>query len=184
MITVTPSSFTKVKFEVDPIETVATEMVSRVGGLPDDFSVELIIKEDEPTTRMTITSLDPVVFTMDSGALEDTRDPRTFGEEMAQNSIGRLLYEFSDRTSEDFAAPALGEPADFALRIAWDTYCYGRVSRLGVRVYRPKHLYNFRNRLGFTDEADRMFERLWMAESLTWADIVALCAMSDQLPAT
>jgi len=115
------------------------------------------------------------VLLVDSGALEDTRIPQTFGSEMATNTFGRLLFEYHDRQTPGFGAPALGEPSDLAQRVAWDVYCYGRLSRLGVRVYRPKHVYNFRNRLGFSDAADAVFDRLWSGEGLTWPEIAAMC---------
>ena len=57
--------------------------------------------------------------------------------------------------------------------IAWAVYCYGRATRLGYRVYKPKYLYDFRNRHGFTDDADADYERLWTAENLIWSQIVS-----------
>jgi hypothetical protein len=179
MITVTPDTFTKVKFSADEIVAVVEKMLELVPGVDPSLDVQLAIAEDEPTTRVSISSLDPVVFEVDSGALENTRDPRTFGEEMASNSIGRLLFEYLDRTDGSFGAPPLGEPTDLRHRSAWAVYCYGRVSRLGVRVYRPKHLYDFRNRLGFSDAADAVFDRLWAADGLVWSDIDALATSTS-----
>jgi hypothetical protein len=61
-----------------------------------------------------------------------------------------------------------------AHRVAWDVYAVGRLDRLGHRSQRQRRLYHFRNRHGFTDEADAAFERLWTADGLTWAQITAL----------
>ena len=38
-------------------------------------------------------------------------------------------------------------------------------------VRRQRWLYAFRNRHGFTDDADGAFEQLWHGDGLTWADI-------------
>ncbi len=163
-------------FQPSQIAAVVVDLARQIEGIPNDLEVEIAVNEMNPTTRMEISSLSPLVFSIDSGALEDTRDPRSFSQELATNSIGRLLFEYLDRQDPNFAAPPLGEPTDLAKRVAWDVYCYGRVSRLGVRVYRPKHLYNFRNRLGFSDTADAKFDSLWQGDGLAWADIEALCS--------
>jgi len=175
MITVTPSSFTKVEFAVEQIVDVGTRVMAAIEGVPGDLDVELVIDEDQPTARMAIRSLDPVVFALDSGALENTRRPREFGEELASVSLASLWIEYLDRTNDAFGAPPLGEPTDLADKIAWSAYTHGRVQRLGFRVHKPKHLYNFRNRHGFSDVADQAFEALWSARDLTYADILARC---------
>ena len=179
MVTVEPTSFTKVGFATEEILGVATEVMGRIEAVPDNLEVELVIDEDQPTTTMAITSLDPVVFALDSGALEDTRHPRQFGVEMASVSLASLFIEYLDRIDDSFGAPELGEPTDFAEKIAWSAYTHGRVQRLGYRIHKPKHLYNFRNRHGFSDAADQVFEALWEATDLTWADILALCLPQD-----
>jgi len=179
MVTVSPSSFTQVEFRIEEILDVAAEVMGRIEAVPDDLPVELVVDEDQPTTTMAITSLDPVVFALDSGALEDTRQPRQFGVEMASVSLASLFIEYLDRLDDSFGAPEVGEPSDLAEKIAWSAYTHGRVQRLGYRVHKPKHLYNFRNRHGFSDAADQAFDALWDATDLTWADILALCPTVD-----
>jgi hypothetical protein len=56
----------------------------------------------------------------------------------------------------------------------------GRLERLGYRAQRPRRLYHFRNRHGFTDDADAAFDQLWASRPATWAELVAL---SDSLVA-
>jgi hypothetical protein len=34
-------------------------------------------------------------------------------------------------------------------------------------------------RHGFSDAADRVFDRLWTSDTLTWADLEAACAETD-----
>ncbi len=174
-MTVVPETFELVEYEASEIQAVFDEMVSRVPGLPDGFDAQLQINEELSTARVAVQSLDPVVLALESGALENTKKPRTFGVEASQNAMGRLLFEVVDRLSDDFGAPAIDDPPDLAQRVAWDAYCFGRVSRIGVRVFKPKHIYNFRNRHGFSDAADATFEKIWSAESLTWAQINELC---------
>lgn len=179
MIRIAPDTFTKVEFSTEEIRAVASEVMHRVDGIADDLDVELVIDEDQPTTRMAIASVDPVVFHLDSGALENTREPRRFGVEMASVSLASLFVEYLDRVDPSFGAPPVGEPADFAQKIAWSAYTHGRVQRLGYRVHQPKHRYNFRNRHGFSDAADQAFDALWSASGLTWADILAYCPAVD-----
>ena len=40
--------------------------------------------------------------------------------------------------------------------------------------------YNFRNRHGFTDEADQAFNRLWASDGLTWDELEAISAAAGQ----
>ncbi len=171
---VTPATFTKVNFEAAEIAALFAEVAATIPGLPGDLSVEIQVDDDIQTTRVAVASLEPAVLTIESGALENTKQPRDFGPERATETLGRLLFELVDRLNADFGAPEIPEPTDFGLRVAWDVYCYGRTSRAGHRSFKPKHLYNFRNRHGFSDVADAAFEQLWSGEDLTWNDIQAL----------
>ena len=69
-------------------------------------------------------------------------------------------------------------PADDDLTLqqaaAWDTYCAGRMARLGLTVNQQRFRYNYRNRFGFTDEVDARFERVWSADALTWGELQSL----------
>jgi hypothetical protein len=57
---------------------------------------------------------------------------------------------------------------------AWDTYSVGRLARLGYPVHQPRWIYNFRNRHGFTDQADESFAEIWSADGLSWEELSAL----------
>ena len=179
MITITPDTYSKVEVDAAEIAAVVGEVRGRIAAVPDDLPVVLEIDEDQPTTRMSITSLDPLVFAVESGCLEDTRKPRHFGVEMASVSLAALFIEYLDRIDPDFGAPPLGEPSDFAQKVAWSASIHGRVAREGYRVHRPKHRYNFRNRHGFSDAADEAFDALWSLPNPTWAGIMAICSRSD-----
>jgi hypothetical protein len=64
-------------------------------------------------------------------------------------------------------------PADVELSLqenaAWDTYCVGRLARLGVPVNQQRWRYNHRNRFGFHDDVDAAFDALWAADDLGWS---------------
>ena len=64
--------------------------------------------------------------------------------------------------------------------MAWEVYAAGRLARTGQQAQLQRWRYHFRNRHGFSDEADAAFDRLWSADALTWADITGL---SDALAA-
>ena len=162
-----------VLFDAGEIRSIAEKLAAEI-GLSDDLSVTIDVDESTPMGRSVLTSVDPVVLSLESGALEDPKRPRQLDPEGAADVIGRLLFEVSDRLD-----PAFGDaPSDDALTLpesaAWHAYCVGRLGRLGHRVQRKRRLYQFRNRHGFTDAADEAFERLWTAESLTWQEIKAL----------
>ncbi len=66
--------------------------------------------------------------------------------------------------------------------MAWDVNLFGRVARRGVKLHKPRYLYNFRNRHGFTDHADSAFEQLWDAGDTTWRRIKAFSDSALQPP--
>ncbi|MEZ5340775.1 MAG: hypothetical protein R2706_04805 [Acidimicrobiales bacterium] len=125
MVTITPETFAKVLFDAEEIRRAAHEAVALVPGFVDTRSVELLVDEERPTTRVAVSSLDPVVLAVESGALEETKRPRTLSPQRTTATVARLLFEVLDRESSDFGAPELGEPRRLAAKVAWDVYCYG-----------------------------------------------------------
>jgi hypothetical protein len=115
-----------------------------------------------------------VVLAVESGALEDAKAPRQLDRVGAADVLGRLLFEVRDRLDPAFGEAPEGADLTLQQSSAWQTYCVGRVGRLGHRVQRQRRLYAFRNRHGFTDAADASFDQLWAGDGLTWADISAL----------
>lgn len=150
------------------VEGLATEI-----GLGDqDITVE--VDETTPLGRSLVTSLEPIVLHLESGALEDPKRPRQLDPEGATDVLGRLLFEVRDRLDPAFGAPEDPSTLSLPQSVAWQVHCVGRLGRLGHRVQRQRRLYQFRNRHGFTDAADEAFARLWTAEQLTWAEIDAI----------
>lgn len=174
-VSVTPQEFHFVKFDAAEVAELTSKLADAI-GLPADAVIEIDIDESTPTTRVRTDSVDPIKLHLEGGAIEDPTVPRTLSDRLAADVIGRLLLRANDRRSGGFAdAPADGE-LDLMQQTAWDTACMGRLERLGYDVRKPRRQYHFRNRHGFSDVADTVFERLWAADSVTWADIEAACA--------
>lgn len=175
MITVEPTVYTKVEYDADELARYAQAALERVSGLADDSDVMIKVLEDAATTTFRIVSLDPLVLEVDGGAVEDSKDPRRLGEEQSAITFTRAFLEVYDRRADWFHGPALDDPdVSKAHKMAWDVNLHGRVAGLGVRLHKPRYLYNFRNRHGFTDRADEVFEQLWSAGETTWRRITEL----------
>lgn len=174
MIVIRPQTWTKVDFDVDLLATLAQRALESVAPLPDDLDVEIDVDETQATNRVRVESLSPVTLRIDSGALENYRQPRTTGELESSITFTRLFLELADRWSDTFGAPPLDVQLTHAHRMAWDVNLFGRASRHGLRIHQPRYRYNFRNRHGFSDLADRVFDTLWAGDDLTYSRIVEL----------
>jgi hypothetical protein len=183
-VEVHPGQFSLVQFDAAEIRALAEQLAEEV-GLPAGLAVRIEVDETTPLGSARVASLDPVVLTLESGALEDPRAPRRLSPVGAADVLGRLLFEVRDRLDPRFAeAPPAGE-LTLPQASAWQAYCVGRLGRLGHKVQRQRRLYHFRNRHGFTDVADAAFDRLWRGEDLGWSDIVAIStdALAARAPA-
>jgi hypothetical protein len=173
-VRVTPETFNLVKFDAERLRSLVAELADKV-GLPADAVVELVVDEKTPATRAKVVSVDPIRIEVEGGAIEDPTVPRTLSDRLTADVIGRLLLRVADRRTPGFAdAPADAE-LDLQQQTAWDAYSMGRLERLGYDARKPRRLYHFRNRHGFSDVADRAFERLWSGEGLSWADLQGAC---------
>ena len=171
-VSIRPETFSMVFFDPNEIRALTEQLAAQI-GLPTDLDVTVDIDDTTPMGRALLTSTDPVVLSIESGALEDPKRPRQLNPDGAVDVIGRLLYEVRDRLDPAFGDPPPDDDLPLPLSVAWQVYCVGRLGRLGHRVQRQRRLYQFRNRHGFTDAADEAFQRLWTADGLTWDDIVA-----------
>lgn len=172
-VVVEPSEFHFVLFDASEIATVVGEVADLVGL---DREVRVVIDESTPLGRSSVTSLDPLVLNVEGGAFENAKAPRQLSAKSVRDVTARLLFRVSDRLSGRFDdAPVDGE-VPLPLNVAWDVYAIGRAARAGIDVSKPRRLYHFRNRHGFSDVADAAFETLWSAHNLSWAEIEALVA--------
>ena len=175
-ITVTPQQFTMVNFDSARIAALASEVADRV-GLPADLPITVDVDEAMPLGRTRIASLDPVVISVQGGAFENPKQLRHLNEKNVVDVLGRVFHRVLDRLDPRFADAPLDDELTLQQATAWDAYAVGRCEQAGYEPQKQRRLYHFRNRHGFNDTADRVFERLWSAPpgSLGWADIVAAC---------
>lgn len=172
-VTVAPERFTLVAYDADRIAEIVRELAAQL-GVTNPIAVE--VDEKTPLSKMSAavegsSSDDTITLRLQSGALEDTRHLTTFSETRSRLSLGRVMLRARDRLRPDFA----DAPDDLALtnaqNAAWDTYCGGRLERLGLGPVQQQYRYDFRNRFGFTDEIDTVFDRVWASDDLGWHDL-------------
>jgi hypothetical protein len=174
-VSVSPETFTLVSYDAAEIASIIDDLVTAI-GLPSDLDVRIEVDESTPLGRAQVASIDPLLITVESGALEDPKRPRNLSRTGSADVLGRLLFRVRDRLDPAFGDPAADDKLSLPQSVAWDAYCVGRLVRLGFTHYdnRQRRLYHFRNRHGFSDAADDAFERLWTADGLTWSDVTAL----------
>jgi len=174
-ITVTPAEFTMVFFDGARIAELASAIADQV-GVPADAEIRIEGDETSPLGRTKVVSLDPVVLSVEGGAFEDAKRPRQMSERNVRETAARLLFRIHDRLDGSFADAPPDDQLTLQQQVAWDAYSVGRAERIGVEVQKPHRQYHFRNRHGFTDVSDTVFERLWTSDGLTWAVIEKACA--------
>jgi hypothetical protein len=172
-VTVSPETFSLVEYDADRIAEITREVAARL-QLSNPISVA--VDETTPLAKMsaeidTASSDTTIVVKVQSGALEDTKNLTTFDDEHARRSLTKVMLRAVDRLRDEFA----DAPPDLELtneqNAAWDAYCGGRMERLGLAPTKQAYLYDFRNRFGFGDDVDALFERIWAADELGWHDL-------------
>jgi len=172
-VTVEPETFTLVDYDAAAIAEVAARVWQQV-GLPAGQPLLVEVDESTPLGRAWVKSIDPVALTIESGGLEHNHRPRQFDGVAAAQLFGRLLLRVRDRLDPAFGDAPGDDGLTLAQSAAWDAYAMGRVSRLGYDSQRPRRLYQFRVRHGFSDLADAAFDQLWNADGLSWADVARI----------
>ncbi|MGZ8753093.1 MAG: hypothetical protein ACXW1S_08925 [Acidimicrobiia bacterium] len=182
-VAVTPNPFVLVEYDSGALSALTERVAGRV-GVPDD--VDIAIEVDEALPRPLIASYVDAIDVGDGvrgisiwcsgGNFEHPQYPRRFDDAGAEVKLATDLRRAADRLSPGFAdAPPDSELTE-RQREAWDASAAGRVSRLGFAVREPLTRYHFRLSNGFGDAVDAVYERLWGADELTWADLEAACA--------
>ncbi|MEQ1873961.1 MAG: hypothetical protein ABL953_09555 [Ilumatobacteraceae bacterium] len=171
-VSVEPEEFRFVAFDSALIRKVGESLVATLGI---DKPVHVCVDETTPLGRVRAEVGDKIVVTVESGAFEDSKRPRNQSEVATKINLGRILLRVNDRLRGGFAETPPDDELSLPQMAAWETYCAGRLSRLGLRINRQRWLYNFRNRHGFTDAADAAFDQLWAAENLTWSELQSIC---------
>lgn len=172
-VEVIPGTFTLVSFDAAEIARLV-EAAAEVAGIADG-AIRVEVDQSVPLAMAKVTAGDPIVLWVEGGAFEDPRSIRQLSPEAVQTVAVRLLTRIADRRAAGFE----GAPDDDSLSVAqadaWDVWTLGRASRRGVAVNQQRWRYRFRNRHGFTDVADRVFDRLWATDTVTWAELAAWC---------
>lgn len=172
-VEVVPDTFTLVSFDAGEIARLTAEVAELVGIT--DGAIRVEVDQSVPLAMSKVTAGDPIVIWVEGGAFEDPRIIRQLSPNAVQTVAARLLTRVADRRTPGFA----DAPSDDLLTVpqldAWDVWALGRVARRGLPVNQQRWRYRFRNRHGFTDAADRAFDRLWAADTLTWPELAALC---------
>jgi hypothetical protein len=186
-VAVTPDPFVLVNYDSGALAALIEKVASRV-GLADD--VEIAVEVDEALPRPLIASYVDVddgriSIWCSGGNFEHPQYPRRFDDAGAEVKLATDLRRAADRLTPGFAdAPPDSELSE-RQREAWETSAAGRVSRLDFAVREPLSRYHFRLSNGFGDAVDAVYERLWGAREITWADLEAACietAAADKRP--
>ena len=172
-VTVRPAEFHYVAYEAERIREIASMVADGAGFGQHD---EILIEVDERTFfgRSRVLSQDPLHIQFESGAFEDAKRPRHLSEAGTTESLGVVLHRALDRRRPEFSDAPSDEDLSLAQRVAWDAWASGRCAKQGWEVSKPRRHYHFRARHGFSDQADAAFEKLWTADSLSWAELSAL----------
>ena len=151
--------------------------VGALAGLPDDLRIAVTVDERSPFGKASaVVEGRSVSLAVEGGAFEDPQRLRQYSEENSRLVLGRLLFRVADRLDDRFGDPPADADLTPAEHAAWDAYAVGRYARrAGVDGGQGRRRYAFRIRHGFTDAADRCFDRLWAGSGLTWADIREAC---------
>ena len=173
-VSVSPEEFHLVQYDAQEIASIVSELADRVGLGDRDIVIE--VDEKTPLGSSAVVSLDPITITVESGGFEDAKRLRHMSRESVEGVIGRHLMRTKDRLDQSFGEPPADDDIPIEQYTAWDIYAVGRLERLGFPSQRDRRRYHFRIRHGFTDVADRVFDQLWTADHLTWADIQAASA--------
>jgi hypothetical protein len=176
-VTVTPEQFTLVFFDSDLIRERAAEIAAKVGL---DADIHLEVDESSPVGHVRVRSVEPIELFAEGGAFEEPKRPRHLSERNLAEALGRLLFRVKDRLDPRFAEAPDDEELSLQQQNVWDTYSLGRLARAGFDVAKPRWLYHFRTRQGFTDVSDAAFARLWTADELTWKDLEAIRTETEQ----
>src|SRR4051794_24902693 len=165
-------------FDAARIEEVAADTAGRA-GLPVDMVIGIDVDEASMLQRLEVVSFDGtsrLALRVQGGAFEDRKRSRHLSDDAVRTALARVFFRVADRLSPGFAEAAVDADLDLRHLTAWDAYSMGRAERAGLPSQRSRRLYHFRNRHGFSDVSDAVFDRLWSASTLGWGDIEAACA--------
>jgi hypothetical protein len=176
-ISLTPETFTLVKFDADTLLAVAQDAATAV-GVPDD--TVLVIEVDEALPGPLIASASEAApgrlsFWFSGGCFEDPKRQAELQPEMSKTEFGAAFLRARDRLDGGFEdAPGDSEISE-RQRAIWDVYTDGRLKRLGgFQIKEARRRYTYRLRAGFNDVADAEYDRIWNADTFSWSELEAV----------
>ena len=186
-ITLTPPTFTLVKFDADEVRALIEQTLREV-GFPTDVDVAIEVDEvlPHPLTASSVDVSDGTAnlwFT--GGCFESPQRQTGLSVENTRVELGSALLRAKDRIDGGFADAPPDDELDDRQRTLWEAYAEGRLVALGFPVRVQRRRYTFRLYGGFNDVADAAFERLWSGAPIDWAGLSTLAselAVADTRP--
>ena len=176
-LTVTPDTYNFVAFDTAYTARIAELMATQLGL--DDIDILIAVNENSSLTRIDIDVTDSLItIAPHSGAMEDTRRPRQQSELNTTITMARGMLRARDRLRGGFADAPVDTELSLPQAAIWDTYIMGRIAHMDIEVNKQAWVYNFRNRHGFSDAVDAVFEKVWNVSNTTWAELNALSAQT------
>lgn len=177
-IVVSPQEFHLVTFDAARIEEIAAQVAEKV-GFPAGTIIRIEVDERTPLGRTKLSTTDPITIEVEGGAFEDAKRLRHMSDVSVSSVLGRHLFRAADRLNPEFGNPPADDDLSLKQTVAWDAFAVGRAVRAGLAGSEARRRYHFRNRHGFTDVADAVFDRLWNGVGVSWSDIEAACAETE-----
>jgi hypothetical protein len=176
-ISLTPETFTLVKYDAAALLAVAQDAAAAV-GVPEDTA--LVIEVDEALPGPLIASASeaaPGRFScwFSGGCFEDPKRQAELQPEMSKSEFGAAFLRARDRLDGGFEDAPSDSDISERQRAIWDVYADGRLKRLGgFLVNEARRRYTYRLRAGFNDVADAEYDRIWNADAFSWSELEAV----------
>ena len=130
------------------------------------------VDETSPIARVQVRAGDPIVRHGRERRVRGRPPPRELSELAVATAAGRMLLRLPrPRDARLSTTPRRTTTSRCPRPRPGTPYSIARLGRLGYPVNRQRWLYNFRNRHGFTDVADRVFDELWAGGAASWAEL-------------
>ena len=173
-VTVTPEEFTFVLFDAGELAATMTELLDRLGL--GDRDVRGRGRRDvaaSPGCSVDVRAIrwwsGPRAARSRTAAGPGHCRPRRWSR-----SAGRMLLRLRDRAGAGFADAPPDDDLTLAETAAWDAYSVGRLARLGYPPTASAGSTTSATATGSPTRPTPLFDRLWTADGLTWAEIGAL----------
>jgi hypothetical protein len=178
-ISLTPETFTLVKYDAAEVLALAQDAADAV-GVPDDVSIAIEVDEalPGPLAASAVEAADSsMTIWFSGGSFEDPKVQAVLDPEMTRAALAAAFLRGRDRVSGGFTDAPNDSEISERQRAIWDTYAEGRLVQMGgFTIREARRLYTFRLQCGFNDVADAEYDRIWKSDSLSWTELEAIDA--------